>query len=65
MTDGTINLAELIKGRHSIRIFTGQLRWHGGILEQEIANTDYEEGAPVGRRTEWLAVPVVDGEHTP
>lgn len=62
MTNGTIRLAELVKGQHSISMFTGNLRWHDGVLEQEVGHTDYEDGSPVNRRTEWLAVPVVVGE---
>lgn len=63
MTDGTITLAELVKGRHSISMFTGNLRWRDGVLEQEVGHTDYEDGSPVDRRTEWRAVPnVVVGE---
>lgn len=62
MTERELTIADLTTGKTCIRMFTGNLRWRGYVLEQEVAEVDYEDGNPKDRRTEWCAVPHVDGE---
>ncbi len=44
-------------GTHSLVIFTGNLRWHDGELEQERAFQNYEDGKLIGSHKDWVQVP--------
>lgn len=56
------NYAAMGPGPRSFSVLTGRLRWHNGILEQNIAFQDYLNYELVGSREDWIAVPTINDE---
>lgn len=54
-----MDMQTLVTGKSSLVMFTGNLRWNGGVLEQERAFQDYDDGKLIGTHTDWVPVPTV------
>lgn len=41
-----------------MRMPTARLRWKNGVLEQVWETTEYRGGTPIGKKADWMPVPI-------